>query len=188
MNSSSRSYAFFSRRSFLGACLVGLSVAPGCVSLVGSRKIGAAVYEPAVEKTTRQVGEEITRVSVLNQGKKPKICFIGVLGDSASDISAATRAKLEKSKDFNVVDEKKMQAAFKKSKISRSDVFRPQSREKFADALGESFDYILAGYVEDREERVDPNDEESKTIPKTVYRLSLFNLETNAKSDFVAEL
>ncbi|MBP5622066.1 MAG: hypothetical protein J6X44_08640 [Thermoguttaceae bacterium] len=188
MNSSGRSYARLSRRSFLGACLVGLSVAPGCVSLSRPKKIDAAVYEPAVAKTTRQVAEEIARLSVLNEGKKPKICFIGVLGDSAVPISNATREKLEKSKEFNVVDEKKMQAAFKKSKISRSDVFRPQSREKFADALGESFDYILAGYVEDREERVDPNDEESKTIPKTVYRLSLFNLDTNAKSDFVAEL
>ena len=71
--------------------------------------------------------------------------------------------------------------------VSPSDAVAPAKiLKEYADKI-ESFK-ILAGYVEDREERVDPNDEESKTIPKTVYRLSLFNLETNAKSDFVAEL
>ncbi len=183
MNSSS-----LSRRLFLVAFFVLSAVAPGCASFGRPKKIDSSAYEPAVAKTTRQVGEEIARLSALNEGKKPTVCFIGVLGDGSKEVSVETRVKLGKSKDFQTIDEDKMQAAFKKAKIKRSEIFMPQSREKFAEALGEPFDYILAGYVEDREEPVDPDDEESKTIVKTVYRLSLFNLDTNRKTEYIADL
>jgi|BioPla2DNA2_1021312.scaffolds.fasta_scaffold20007_4 hypothetical protein len=177
-----------SRRSFICACLVGLTAAQGCALFRRSKSIDASIYKPAVAKTTSQATEQLSQLSVVNGGKKPTVCFVGVIGDSASEISLATRAELEKSDKFKLVDKTAMQNALKVADLKATEIFIPTKRAKFTDALGEPFDYILAGYVENIEEPVDPNDEDSKKIAKTIYRLSLFNLDTNRTSDFIADL
>ena len=76
--------------------------------------------------------------------------------------------------------------ALKESGVSANNVFIPSEREKFVDALGESVDYLLAGYVETRE--LDGEESGGKEKMKRVYKLELVELETSKKCEFVADL
>lgn len=202
--------ACVSRRAFLGAACLCLCAAPtGCAMLHRPKPIDAAVYTTAVSKTTSQALKEIKRQgsieAVLDKDKekdkdgangetkseskeKPVVCFIGVLGNSAEEISNAARAELDDSAEIKLIGKAKFQAALKECGIRASEVYIPAQRKLFVEQLGESFDYLMAGYVETIEEPIDPNDENSKTYDKTIFRLELVNMETNRKSEFTADL
>ena len=191
MTSSARLFSsVLSRRAFCGAAFVALCAAQGCAIFHRPKPIEPAVFKPAVSKNVGRAIKEATRLSLLEEEKdeKPTICFIGVLGESADAISTATRDELELSNEIKTIDKNAMKVALKESGIKASEVYIPNKRKLFVESLGESFDYLLAGYVERVEERVDPDDEESATHARTVYRLELVNLETNKKSEFVADL
>ena len=189
------------RRALLAAALFGpVASTFGCAMFNKPKKLDPSLCSRAVSKTTAEAVKEIARVSELDEtvqnesngdkksSKKPVVCFIGVLGNGAEDVSKAARAELEDAKGIRLIEKSAMTAALKESGIKGSEVYIPAQREKFVDALGEPFDYLLAGFVEDVEEHVDPDDEDSKTIPKTIFRLELVQLETNRKAEFTADL
>lgn len=179
----------FSRRNFLQAFIASpIILSAGCSIFNKPKELDPSVYQRAVEKTTDNVVKELERLTKINNGKKPIVCFIGVLGVSAEAISNATRAKLARRDEIQLIEKSKMTAALKESNIRASEIFIPAQRKLFANALNEPFNFILAGYVEDIEEKIDPNDENSKTIPKTVFRLELFDLDSNKTFEFTEEL
>lgn len=180
-----------SRREFVGAAVVGLTaLTSGCAMFNKPKTLDPSEYMEPVKKTVAQVLDQLKRAPNFDKEnkKKPVVCFIGVIGPSSEDVSKAARAQLQKSEDIKVIEKAKMTAALKSADIRASEVFIPVKRKKFAAELGESFDYLLSGYVEDVEEHVDPNDDNSKTYTKTVFRLSLVDLDTNRTYDFTNDL
>ena len=180
-----------SRRAFVAAACAGMLAAPaGCALFNRPKKIDPSVFEPAVNRVTKVAIKELNRHSELDQEKKtdPTVCFLGVKGESAESISEATRAELQDGEGYTLLKKEDVKVALSDAGIRANDVYIPAERKKFLRELGRPVDYFLAGYVEDVEERVDPNDEESQLVPKRVYRLELLCLETNKKSEFVADL
>ena len=169
-----------SRRAFVAAACAGMLAAPaGCALFNRPKKIDPSVFEPAVNRHSELDQEKNTN---------PTVCFLGVKGESAESISEATRAELQDGEGYTLLKKEDVKEALSDAGIRANDVYIPAERKKFLRELGRPVDYFLAGYVEDVEERVDPNDEESQLVPKRVYRLELLCLETNKKSEFVADL
>ena len=170
--------------------VVALYLSPGCAAFRRPKPIEPSVFRPAASKTVKGAVKEMTRLADLekDKAKKPTVLFIGVLGDNADSISQATREALEDAPEIRTIDKDRMKAALKERGLKPSQVYLPEQRKQFTEALGESFDYLLAGYVEQTDEPIDPNDENSKTYAKTIYRLEVVDMETNKTSQFIADL
>lgn len=139
----------------------------------------------AAEKATRGALDELERCASINSDKKITVCFIGVTGGpNAGSLSESTRERLE-SGSFRLLEKSDVQAALKESGVRANDVFIPRERRKFVEALGEDVDFLLAGYIERAK---DEDDEERSKGKRMVYKLELVNVETNQKSEFIADL
>ena len=176
------------RRRFLTACacLTVLPLTEGCAMFGGAFHASDPVADRrAADKATRGALDELERCASLNSDKKLTVCFIGVTGGpNAGDLSNATRERLEGG-SFRLLEKSDVQDALKESGVRANNIFIPNERRKFVEALGEDVDFLLAGYVE----RVDTDEDEERSRSKrTVYRLELVEIETNKKSTFTADL
>lgn len=177
------------RRSFLAAiaaCAVASSCG-GCALLGGAfRPSNPEADRRAANQASRDALKELERLAALNPKKKLVVCFIGATGGSnAGTLSDATREYLD-GREFRLIDKDAVKKAFKESGVRANNVFIPAERKKFADALGEDLDYILAGYVETTD--ASSEDGEESRGKRRVYKLELVDLETNEKREFVADL
>ncbi len=191
MSESSFTHARVSRRAFVGTAIVGVAATvSGCSMFHKPKKLDPSEFRGPVKHAVNDMLEELKRVPNFDKEneKKPVVCFIGVMGESSEEVSKATRAELQKSDAIKLIEKAKMTAALKAAGLRGTEVFIPNQRKKFCAELGESFDYLLSGYVEDVDAHVDPNDEDSKTYVKTVFRLQLLSLETNRTFDFTADI
>lgn len=172
------------RVAILALLATPFAFAQGCATFGSFHKSDPAVDERAAQKVAGEALAELDRLSALHKERKISVCFLGVTGGSnAASLSSTTRERLE-SGDFKLFDKSVVQDALKESGVQPNNIFIPNQRKKFTDALGEPVDYIMAGYVE--KDLVDPEDE--KSAKKNVYRLSLVEVETNKKVEFVADL
>ena len=158
----------------------------GCSIFTRPKPIDMTTAQHAVDETTRQVTAELERRVKLDGGKRPTVCFLGVMGDSATELSISTRSALDTSDSFRLLEKSVVQNALKESGVRANNIFIPAERKKFVEAVGEPVDYLIAGYVE----YADPKEEEDGKSARAsrVYRLELVNAETNVKSEFSAEL
>ena len=163
------------------------SLESGCAAFSSLKPVDAAITNRAAESASRDATRELERLATLHKDGRPSVCFIGVSGGpEAASLSDATRERLGEIKSVKFFEKTAVQAALKESGVSANNVFIPSEREKFVDALGESVDYLLAGYVETRE--LDGEESGGKEKMKRVYKLELVELETSKKCEFVADL
>ena len=178
--------AVAARRRFLAAfaCLASAPFLGGCAVVEVFHSSDPEADRRAANKATKDALKELEREASLHSDKKLVVCFIGVAGGgSAANLSAATRERLEQG-NFRLLEKSAVHAALKESGVSPNNVFIPREREKFVAELGEEIDFLMAGYVE----KIVEEDEDGKSIKRTVYRLDLVNVATNRKSEFVVDV
>ena len=190
MTPSSIFFKALTRRGFLAWSGMACACAymNGCAVFHRPRKIDASARSRAVESAVGQALKDMTRLANLNDGKKPLVCFLGVMGEGAEEFSDSVREELARSREIETVSKSDIQAALKEAGVRGTEVYIPAQRKLFTSALGKEFDYLLAGYIEEAEEHVDPDDENSRTIRKMVFRLELVEMSTNKKAEYVEDV
>lgn len=150
---------FVNRRLFLHFTIFSfVALFTGC-SLTGAKRnktpeLVKPVDDYGLRETTKKLIVKIDNMEFLREDRKEHpecaICFLGITNPNGSqipEINEAVRVQFRESTSYRLVTEEEIEEAVKKSGINRNDIFIPEERKKFTDALDTSYRYLLSGQV-----------------------------------------
>ena len=154
------SLKIFSRRSFLSAVFLFFPFCfTGC-SVTGAKKKESEplsvkpVDDHGLRNSTKKVIVKINNMEYLRSDRKENsdctICFLGITdssGHQIPEINEAIRAQFHESTSYSLISEKEIDQAVEKAEVKRNDIFIPEERKKFTQALDRPFRYFLSGQV-----------------------------------------
>lgn len=146
------------RRFFRLTISSSLVLFSGC-SITGDKRNQAResvspVDDYGLRETTKKLIVKIDNMEFLRKDRKENpectICFLGITNSGGSqipEINEAVRAQFRESTSYRLITEDEIEQAVKNAKIKRNDIFIPEERKKFSDALDRPYRYLLSGQV-----------------------------------------
>ena len=108
--------------------------------------------DAGLTEVTRSVIVKMRNNDLLTPGQpvNRRICFLGVNGADGQELpelSREVRKQFRESTTYSFIDDASLKRALEKSGVKRNDMFIPDKRQLWIDALGEDFDYIISAHI-----------------------------------------